>query len=186
MDLGAKFESGLSYEAFLTKYGTDEQRSRWAKFHAAVKLKPAQIDLLKSFTREMKVIVLAGAWCGDCVNQCPIFDYFAQATPTIHLRFFDRDDNPDLSERLSVCGGARVSAVQFVSEDNFACGQYGDRTLSKYRKVVGELTGAACPTGIVLPGQSEIDDVIQDWLNEFERVQWILRTSGRLRKLHND
>jgi hypothetical protein len=186
MDLGAKFEAGLSYEAFLAKYGTDEQRSRWAKFHAAVKLKPAQIDLLKSFTREMKVIVLAGAWCGDCVNQCPIFDYFTQATPTIQLRFFDRDDNPDLAERLSVCGGARVPAVLFVSEDNFACGQYGDRTLSKYRKVVGELTGAACPTGIVLPGQSEIDDVIQDWLNEFERVQWILRTSGRLRKLHND
>jgi thiol-disulfide isomerase/thioredoxin len=186
MDLGAKFEAGLSYEVFLAKYGTDEQRSRWAKFHAAVKLKPAQVELLKSFTREMKVIVLAGAWCGDCVNQCPIFDYFAQATSTIQLRFFDRDDNRDLAERLSVCGGARVPAVLFVSEDNFACGQYGDRTLSKYRKVVGELTGAACPTGIVLPGQSEIDDVIQDWLNEFERVQWILRTSGRLRKLHND
>jgi len=33
---------------------------------------------------------------------------------------------------------------------------------------------------------SQVDGVVQDWLNEFERVQWILRTSGRLRKLHND
>ena len=31
----------------------------------------------------MKVIVLAGAWCGDCVNQCPILDHFAAATAKI-------------------------------------------------------------------------------------------------------
>jgi hypothetical protein len=186
MDLAAKFDTGLSYEAFLKKYGTEEHRSRWAKLHEAVKLQPGQMELLRSFTREMKVFCLAGAWCGDCVNQCPIFDHFAAATPTIKLRFFDRDETPDLAERLSVCGAARVPAVMFVSEDNYFVGQYGDRTLSKYRRVVASLQGASCPTGIVLPGRSELDEVVQDWLNEFERVQWILRTSGRLRKLHND
>jgi hypothetical protein len=87
---------------------------------------------------------------------------------------------------LSVCGGARVPVLLFVSEDNFQVGMYGDRTLSKYRQLVSDMAGAACPTGIVLPGQSQIDGVIQDWLNEFERVQWILRTSARLRKVHND
>lgn len=186
MDLATKFDSGLSYHDFLKKYGTDEHRARWAKLHEAVTLKPAQIELLKTFTREMKVFCLAGAWCGDCVNQCPIFDHFAAATDRIKLRFFDRDETPDLAERLSVCGAARVPAVLFVSEDNFQVGMYGDRTLSKYRRIVSTLTGAACPTGIVLPGQSELDEVVRDWLNEFERVQWILRTSGRLRKLHAD
>jgi hypothetical protein len=28
--------------------------------------------------------------------------------------------------------------------------------------------------------------VTQDWLNEFERVQWILRLSPRLRQAHGD
>jgi hypothetical protein len=186
MDLAAKFEAGLTYDAFLQKYGNDDQKGRWAKFHAAVKLQPAQIELLKSFTREMKVFVLAGAWCGDCVNQCPIFDHFAAVTPTIQMRYFDRDQTPDLAERLSICGGARVPAVLFVSEDNFACGQYGDRTLAKYRSVMAAMAGASCPTGIVLPEQSQIEAVVQDWLNEFERIQWMLRTSARLRKLHND
>jgi hypothetical protein len=186
MDLAAKFETGLSYDAFLQKYGNDDQKGRWAKFHAAVKLKPAQVELLKSFTREMKVFCLAGAWCGDCVNQCPIFDHFTQATPTLKIRYFDRDENPDLGERLSICGGARVPAVLFVSEDNFVCGQYGDRTLAKYRSVMAQMAGASCPTGIVLPEQSEIDSVVQCWLDEFERIQWMLRTSARLRKLHND
>ena len=134
----------------------------------------------------MKVFVLAGAWCGDCVNQCPIFDHFARATPTIRIRYFDRDQTPDLAERLSICGAARVPAVLFASEDDFSCGTYGDRTISKYRELASAAAGAACPTGIVLPGQSAIDGVIQDWLDEFERIQWMLRTSGRLRKLHGD
>jgi hypothetical protein len=186
MDLATKFESGLDYSAFLAKYGNDDQKGRWAKFHAAVSLKPAQVELLTSFTREMKVFCLAGAWCGDCVNQCPIFAHFAAVTPTIKLRFFDRDANPDLGEKLSVCGAARVPAVLFVSEDNFQVGMYGDRTLAKYRRVMAQMAGASCPTGIVLPGSSEIEEVVQDWLDEFERVQWILRTSSRLRTKHGD
>jgi len=182
----AAFDAALPYQAFLDRHANPDQRSRWDAFHGRVSLAPAQKALLGGFVRKMPVLVLAGAWCGDCVNQCPIFDHFAAATPTIQLRFFDRDETPDLAERLSVCGAARVPAVMFVSEDNFFVAQYGDRTLSKYRRVVAALGGAACPTGIVLPGQSEVDDVIQDWLNEFERVQWILRSSGRLRKLHDD
>ncbi len=186
MNLKTKFEEGLSYDEFLARHGTDEHRARWAKLHAAVVLKPSQIELLGSFTREMKVFVLAGAWCGDCVNQCPVFDHFARATSTIRLRFFDRDANPDLAERLSICGAARVPAVWFVSEDDFPCGLYGDRTLSKYRELASALAGLACPTGIVLPQASQLEAVVQDWLDEFERVQWMLRTSGRLRKLHDD
>jgi hypothetical protein len=186
LDLAALFEQGFGYEAFLEKYGNDEQKRRWSQFHGAVKLAPAHVDLLKSFTREMRVFCLAGAWCGDCVNQCPIFDHFERVNPLVKMRYFDRDANPELGQKLSVCGGARVPVILFVSEDNFQVGMYGDRTLSKYRQLVGEMAGAACPTGIVLPGQSQIDGVIQDWLDEFERVQWSLRTSARLRKLHND
>jgi hypothetical protein len=52
--------------------------------------------------------------------------------------------------------------------------------------MAAEQLGAACPTGIVPPAQPLLDAVIQDWLNEFERIQLMLRTSGRLRKLHND
>jgi hypothetical protein len=28
--------------------------------------------------------------------------------------------------------------------------------------------------------------IVQDWLDQFERVQWILRLSPRLRRLHGD
>jgi len=46
--------------------------------------------------------------------------------------------------------------------------------------------GAACPTGIGGQQQSLLDAVVQEWLDEFERIQLMLRFSGRLRALHND
>lgn len=183
MDYGAKFETGLSYSEFLERYGNSDQKSRWANVHAKVKLSASQLELLKSFTREMKVLVVAGAWCGDCVNQCPIFDHFAKANDNIRIRYFDRDQDADLSTDLSTCGGQRVPTVLFLSEDNFVCGRYGDRTLSKYRQMASTLTGAACATGF---GDTLLETVTTEWLNEFERIQWMLRTSGRLREKHGD
>ena len=186
LDYATKFESGLEYHEFLAKYGAPEQRRRWEMVHEQISLTPAQQSLLAGFVREMKVLCLAGTWCGDCVNQCPIFSHFSSANPLIRVRFFDRDDNPDLGAALSVCGGARVPVVLFLSEDNFQVGWYGDRTLSKYRQLASAEFGATCPTGLVPESGKLLDSVTQDWLNEFERVQLILRTSGRLRKLHND
>ena len=186
MDFAAKFEQGLSYRDFLTKYGSDEQIARWDAFHSSVQLTAAQKELLQGFKREMKVIVVAGAWCGDCVNQCPIWEHFVAASSQIQVRYFDRDDNSDLADELSMCGGRRVPAVLFLSEDGQPCGRYGDRTLSKYRDMAASQLGASCPTGIVPPDQSLTERVVQDWLHDFERIQLMLRTSTRLRELHGD
>ena len=185
MDFAAKFAEGLPYADFLQKYGSPDQRQRWSDFFDCVSLNDAQKALLGSFTRKMKVIVLAGTWCGDCVNQCPIFDRFEAACDQIDIRYFDRDDHPDLSEAYPTCGGARVPTLLFLSEDGHLCGRAGDRTLARYRDMVAHLSGAACPTGLVGDG-SLTQHVVQDWLNEFERIQWMLRTSSRLRKLHGD
>jgi hypothetical protein len=187
MNFSTKFESGLSYSDFLARHGTEDQQQRWATVHEQVNLTAAQLDILSGFVRKMKVLVVAGAWCGDCVNQCPIFDHFVAATDaTINLRFFDRDQHPDLADALSTCGGQRVPSALFLSEDNFVCGRYGDRTLTKYRNMAETQLGAACPTGIGRTDQSLLDQVTQEWLNEFERIQLMLRLSGRLRKLHKD
>jgi len=186
LDYGAKFETGFKYHDFLAKYGTEEQRRRWEAVHEKVSLTPEQGALLATFKRDMKVLCLAGAWCGDCVNQCPIFAHFEIGTPRIQIRYFDRDAHPDLGLALSVCGGARVPVVLFLSEDDHQVGWYGDRTLSKYRKMVADEFGPACPTGLVPEDKPLLAAVTQDWLNEFERIQLILRTSARLRKIHDD
>ena len=185
LDYAAKFQQGLTYSQFLEKHGTEDHRKRWALMHSKIGLTPAQRELLTGWVREMKVLCLAGAWCGDCVNQCPIFDHFALVCPKIQLRFFDRDTHPDLAQAISICGAPRVPSVLFCSEDDHQIGFYGDRTLSRYRELGAQLSGAACSTGLPTD-QGMINAVVQDWLNEFERVQLILRTSGRLRQKHGD
>ena len=185
MDYASYFESARPYSDFLDKYATPEQKHRWQEFHDSISLSAEQTSLLESFIREMKVLVMAGAWCGDCVNQCPIFERFAAVTPKIQLRFIDRDDPSGISEQLTTCGGARVPAVVFLSEDGKFCGRAGDRTISKYRSMVASMGGASCPTGLNV--ESDLTSaVVQDWLDEFERIQWMLRTSTRLRQLHGD
>ena len=134
----------------------------------------------------MKVLCLAGAWCGDCVNQCPIFERFAEATPKIDLHYFDRDVHADLQMALEICGGNRVPVVVFLSEEGRFCGLYGDRTLAKYRQMSAEQLGPSGPTGIHAPSQDLLDEVTQEWFAEFERVQLMLRLSGHLRRVHGD
>ena len=187
MDFAAAFENGLTYSDFLTTHGTADHQQRWAAVHEQVNLTDAQRDVLAGFVRDMKVFVVAGTWCGDCVNQCPIFDQLASvASGKIDLRFFDRDQHSELADALSTCGAPRVPSALFLSEDNFVCGRYGDRTLAKYRDMAATQLGAACPSGIGGADQSLLDRVTQEWLDEFERIQLMLRLSGRLRKLHND
>ena len=186
MDPMTTFAEGLTYEAFLEAHGTDEQKRRWAASRGEVQLSDAQRTLLRGFTREMPVLVTAGAWCGDCVDQCPIFDRFAEQNELIRVRYFDRDAHPDLADALSICGGRRVPSVLFLAEDGAVCGRAGDRTLAKYRRIAADQLGAACPTGLVLPDDDLRSQVVQEWLDEFERIQLMLRTSARLRQLHGD
>jgi hypothetical protein len=90
IDWSNVFAESLSYRAFLDTYATRAQRERWDTMHARFALTPAQTELLVSFTRRMPVICLAGAWCGDCINQCPVFDHFARTSSAIDLRFLER------------------------------------------------------------------------------------------------
>jgi hypothetical protein len=186
MNLYHKFAEALPYADFLKRYGADAHKARWQSVYDQVRLSPAQRELLGSFTRKMNVLCLAGAWCGDCSGQCPAFQHFATVAPVIDLRFLDRDDHPDAQAALKINGGDRVPVLVFFSEDGHEVARYGERTLSKYRQMVKDMTGAACPTGVVIPGDSLLAAVTQDWLDEFERVQWILRLSPRLRKVHGD
>src|SRR5690349_3080163 len=176
----AKFEQGLTYNDFLARYANEGQKERWRQVHAQVALTPAQRQLLAGFRRQMNVLCLAGAWCGDCINQCPIFEHFAAAAPVIRVRYLDRDEHADVQQALQINGGNRVPVVVFLSEDGFEAARSGERTLSKYRQMLRDQTGDACPTGIALPGDTLLAQVTQDWLNEFERVQWLLRLSPRL------
>jgi thiol-disulfide isomerase/thioredoxin len=186
IDWSRVFAAALPYETFLDRYASGVQRDRWQTMHGRFVLTAEQQDVLAGFSRHMPVLCVAGAWCGDCINQCPIFDHFSKASAQIDLRFLDRDANPEIRAELAINGGHRVPVLVFLSEDWFEVSRFGERPLSTYRRMAAEQLGPACPTGLVPAPAEAINTLTAEWLDEFERSQLILRLSPRLRARHGD
>jgi thiol-disulfide isomerase/thioredoxin len=185
-DLGKHFAAGLPCAPYV-ETGTDEQQRRWQQVYAATQLTSEQSRLVAGFNRDMKVLIVSGVWCGDCVQQCPLLQRISEAnTARIELRLVDRDQQRELSAQLRINGGDRVPVALFLAEDNELCSTFGDRTLSRYRALACKQLGAACPLAIAPPDPDELAATLQDWLDEFERVHLMLRLSARLRQLHGD
>jgi hypothetical protein len=172
------FSAALPYDAFLAQFGTPADKAAWDRVRAAVVLTPDQKALLATFVRPMQVMVLAEAGCVDCVRQCPIFERLAEAAPVLTVRYLDRDSHPTVQEELRINGGNRLPVVVFYSEDGFEVARYGERPLSTYRRML------AADLGLAAPGGDPLAAATQDWLDEFERVQCLLRLSSRLKRLH--
>jgi thiol-disulfide isomerase/thioredoxin len=149
------------------------------------RLEAGQREMLGGFGRDMKLLVVSGVWCGDCVQQVPLLQRIVEGNPgRIEMRIVDRDEHRDLADRLAVNGGARVPAVVFMAEDFEFCAAYGDRSLARYRAMARKMLGAACPIGIAAPDRDEVAATLADWLGEVERVQWMLMLSARLQEKH--
>jgi thiol-disulfide isomerase/thioredoxin len=186
--LSDKFATALAYADYL-KTGTEEQQRRWQQaYEAAAKaITPQQRDAISGFVRDMNVLIISGIWCGDCVQQCPLVQRLAEVNPAkVHVRLIDRDQHKDLSSQFSINLGNRVPVTLFLAEDHVLCSVFGDRTLHRYRAIARRQLGAACPTGIGAPDADEMAVTMQDWMDELERIQLMLRLSPRLRAKHGD
>lgn len=184
--LSEKFSAAMPYDAYV-QTGSEEQQRRWRQVYDLAKLSGPQTQLVGGFSRSMEVLIVSGIWCGDCVQQCPLLQRIAEANPArIDLRLVDRDLHRDLAEQVRMNTGDRVPVALFLAEDFEFCAAFGDRTLSRYRALAKKQLGAACPLAIAPPDADEMAATLQDWLDEFERVQLMLRLSPRLRQKHGD
>ncbi len=185
-DLKQKHAAGLAYDAYV-RSGTEQQRVNWQAVYDRAAVTESQRKLIAGFTRRMHVLVLTGIWCGDCVQQIPLLQRIAEANPqAVDIRYLDRDAHADLQALLRINGGNRVPVVVFCSEEFELVSWFGDRTLSRYRAIAARQLGPSCP----LPGApvdaDELAATLADWLDEFERVQLVLRLSPKLRQKHGD
>lgn len=192
--LRSKFQAGAPYERYITS-GTPDQLAKWTAFHSRVQLTAGQRELVSSFSRRVNVLVISGLWCGDCVQQCPMFDHLARVKPAptndpqapgVDVRFVDRDVHKDLSDQVMICGGNRVPTVIFMNEDHEFIGLAGDKSLSRFRAIAARSLGASCPLpGAPVPAD-EIAATLQDWCDELERAHLLVRLSAKLRQRHGD
>jgi thiol-disulfide isomerase/thioredoxin len=195
-DFKPHFERALPYRAFLEKFGTPEHRERWENVYQRTRLTTQQLGIAGDFRRKMPVLCMAGTWCGDCVNGCPIFQKIAEARPDlIDLRFINRvqkfdpaatDADTVLANEISILAAPRVPMLVFFTQDMFEACRYGERTLLTYREKGTKVLGASCSTGLFAPPADAHAAVVAEWFEQFERVQLMLLTSPRLMKMNGE
>jgi hypothetical protein len=182
-----QFETAFCYDTYLDT-SDPAKASRWRELEACLPpVTSEQKARLTTVDRDMNVLVSSGVWCGDCVRQVPMIHRIALACGgNVRLRVIDRDVCEALKEELRILGGARVPVVVFLSEDFYEIGRFGDRLLTSYRLKTQREAGAACPTGLIPPEGHELAAEMADWVDVFERMLLMLRTSTLLRQRYGD
>ena len=183
-ELQSWFEKGETYESYLANAG--DRAVSWQATDKQAKLREEQKALLAGFARSMNVLVISGIWCGDCSAQGPMLAAIGSSSTKINMRWIDKDEAIALSDKVKINAGNRIPTALFMAEDFEPVSVLGDRTLSRYRALAKRQVGTACDIPGLAIEQDEFDATLQEWLNEFERVQLLLRLSARLRQKHGD
>ncbi|MCH2152127.1 MAG: thioredoxin family protein [Phycisphaerales bacterium] len=180
------FDQGLPMEPFVSMLPMDQQ-ANWSQRYSQLELDEEQQTILDSFTRDMKILSITGPWCGDCALQGAALARIADACPEhVEVRFLPRDESyAEMVVTSMINAGTRVPVTFLMAEDFEACARIGDRTLSRYRSMARKALGPDSPV-LAPPPEDPVREVLQEVLDEVERVQWMLRLSPRLRELHGE
>lgn len=181
------FALAQSYEDYLES-SEPRRAGNWRSLGARIPpLAPEQAARLTRHARELRVLLVSGVWCGDCVRQGPMVEQIARAAGDgVVLRVIDRDVNHRLRDEVRVLGAARVPVAVFLSEDFHEVGRFGDRTLTTYRRKAETELGAACAVPTAELPADELAAERDEWLDVFERMLLMVRLAPPLRARHGD
>lgn len=109
-----RFEQGMTYEAY--KAQMTRNRDHLEENERTVALPPEDVEFFRQLPEALDVLVLVEDWCGDVIANVPVLAHLAAASGTLNLRFFLRDQNPDLMDRY-LNQGVHRSIPTFVFFD---------------------------------------------------------------------
>jgi len=178
------WEMAMTYDEFMQ---TDPENAiRWHDYDKRLPdLTEDQATRIQGYGRQMKVLVYAGVWCGDCVRQGPMFKKLAEAAgDDVKLRFIDREASQELKDEVRILGATRVPIVIFLTEDYWEIAREGDRLLNIYRAKASRDVGRKFDGGILSPKAVQAE--LAEWVDLFERAIIMARLAPPLRRRHND
>ena len=182
------FEEATSYGDYL-QGSKPKHRDRWLDCARRLPALPStERARVSGYHRKLRLLLVSGIWCGDCVRQGPLIHQIAEACDdSVELRVIDRDQNEVLRDEVRLLGALRVPVLVGLTEDFFEVGRFGDRTLATYRQKAIDEVGASCPVPSAgSPDGQELVEIRAEWLGVIER--WILmaRLSPQLRARYTD
>jgi thiol-disulfide isomerase/thioredoxin len=179
------WEISKNFKEFLCD-ASIEQVMRWNEsLERAPDLTDEQRRRLINYNRILRVLMIVGAWCGDCSRTAPYLMKIAEAAgKKVDFRIIDRDAYPKLKDEIRIVGGSRVPSTIFITEDWFEAGRFGDRTLTVYRNKMAREVGRGVDQGILNTKSRERE--LSEWVDQFERILIMLRVAPALREKYGD
>ena len=113
----ARFEQGLTYEAF--KAQMTRNRDRLEENERRAQLRPEDVAAFRDLPRPLHVLVLAEDWCGDVLANLPVLGRLARESGKLDLRIFLRDQNDDLMQRYLNQGKYKSIPVFVFFDESF-------------------------------------------------------------------
>ena len=161
------FQQGLDYETFLAKHGTDVHRQRWRRLPRPG---PAQPRPEGTSARRSRARCRSSAWPGHGAAIASSNARSSSTSPpsrrTIQLRFLDRDEHADVQQAANLRRQSRPRASSSSAKTASRSPAAAIARSAKYRAMIADQAGAACPTGITAA-----------------RIRWSRRDAGMARRV---
>jgi len=111
-----RFAQGLTLGQYLAQMSVNKERLAGALARATAE--PVDAGTLERLGRPRKVMVITEGWCGTSLAYVPFVASLLAADPTIELRVFLRDANPDVMDQYLKRGLYRsIPVIAFFDDD---------------------------------------------------------------------
>jgi hypothetical protein len=112
----ARFAQGLTLEQYVAQMSVNKELLSTALRRAAAE--PVDAGTLERLGHPRKVMVITEDWCGTSLAYVPFVASLLAADPTIELRVFLRDANPDVMDQYLKRGLYRSIPVIALFDDD--------------------------------------------------------------------
>jgi hypothetical protein len=104
-----RFAQGLSLPDYIDRMTVN--RERFVRALDAITITPADRALLARLGGPRKILVITEDWCGTSLMHVPFVAKLVETDPSIELRVFLRDENPDVMDEYLKKGRYRSIPV---------------------------------------------------------------------------
>ena len=111
-----RFAQGLTLPQYLDQMTMNKER--FVRALDATVIKPQDVAILTRHGAVRNILVITEDWCGTSLAYVPFIARLVDGRPGVELRFFLRDENPDVMDQFLKRGVNRsIPVIAFFDED---------------------------------------------------------------------
>jgi len=141
------FAAGLGWHEWLATASKAEQRAELVSSYERFQPFAGTVSQLSHLRKQVHVIAIAEAWCGDVRRHVPVLQKLAEAGSRVAVRYITRQQSLEVFARFLTNGGEAIPKAIFLSADFVETGNWGPmpedgRRLIAHGKAANDITGA--------------------------------------------